>query len=366
MMSRSLRRLTGANGDRQAWTSLFRHFNQTHGSGNSAYKPGEKIAIKVNFVGLIFTERNIDAKTYDLGGRRIDYMNTSPQIIRALLRQLVRNAGVKQEDIAVGDPLSLFPNQYYQLLRAEFPNVRYLDRNGGNENHPRTAVAPSTVPLYWSARPEGKTQDYVPTFYADAKYVINLANLKSHVMAGVTLCAKNHFGSLIRTPPQSGYFDMHSSLAGRSPGMGKYRDLVDLIGHAHLGGKTMLYLIDGLYPGVHPTDNAPRKWASAPFNGNWAASLLASQDPVAIDSVGLDFLWTEWDNYPRMPGVDDYLHEAALAENPPSGTFYDPNHATPSVRLGSLGAHEHWNNATDRKYSRNLGRKAGIELIAAN
>jgi hypothetical protein len=26
--------------------------------------------------------------------------------------------------------------------------------------------------------------------------------------------------------------------------------------------------------------------------------------------------------------------------------------------------HEHWNNATARKYSRNLGGKEGIELIA--
>jgi hypothetical protein len=32
--------------------------------------------------------------------------------------------------------------------------------------------------------------------------------------------------------------------------------------------------------------------------------------------------------------------------------------------LTSLGVHEHWNNATERKYSRNMGRKEGIELIA--
>jgi hypothetical protein len=32
--------------------------------------------------------------------------------------------------------------------------------------------------------------------------------------------------------------------------------------------------------------------------------------------------------------------------------------------LTSRGVHEHWNNATARKYSRNLGGKEGIELIA--
>ena len=363
MMSLTVQRLTGETGDRRSWDALFRNFNQTHGGGNATYKKGEKIAIKVNFVGCIFGEKNIDPKTYDLGGRRLDYMNTSPQMIRALLRQLVKHAGANQEDIYVGDPLSLFPEQYYSLLHREFPNVHYMDYSGGSEGHPRMKVAASNVPFYWSSRPAGKTQDYVPVHYAEAKYLVNMANLKAHTMAGVTLCAKNHFGSLFRTPPQSGYFDMHASTAGRSPGMGKYRDMVDLMGHAHLGGKTLMYFIDGLYPGIHPSDNVPRKWSTAPFNGTWAASLLASQDPVAIDSVGLDFLWAEWDNYPRMPGADDYLHEAALAEHPPSGTYYDPNHPVATVRLASLGTHEHWNNSQDRQYSRNLGKREGIELV---
>lgn len=361
MMSESVQRLTGESTDRKAWDALFRSFNQAHGAGDAAYKKGEKIAIKVNLVGCIFTERNIDPKTYELSGKRIDYMNASPQMIRALLRQLVKAAGVNQADISVGDPLSLFPEQYYQLLAGEFPDVHYMDYNGDSEGHPRTKVEPSAVPLYWSSRPEGNERDFIPVHYVEAKYVINMANLKSHASAGVTLCAKNHFGSLIRTPPQKGYFDMHDSLPQRTPGLGKYRDMVDLIGHAQLGGKTMVYFIDGLYPGVHPMGLAPRKWAT--FNGTWAASLLASQDPVAIDSVGLDFLSAEWDDYPRMQGVDDYLHEAALADHPPSGTFYDPNHATPTVRLASLGVHERWNNPREKQYSRNLGKPEGIELV---
>jgi len=31
--------------------------------------------------------------------------------------------------------------------------------------------------------------------------------------------------------------------------------------------------------------------------------------------------------------------------------------------LASLGVHEHWNSAKEMKYSRNLGRKDGIELM---
>ena len=64
------------------------------------------------------------------------------------------------------------------------------------------------------------------------------------------------------------------------------------------------------------------------------------------------------------PGTDDYLHEAAQANNPPSGTFYDPDHSGNVKRLASLGVHEHWNNPREKKYSRNLGTGNGIELVA--
>ena len=77
--------------------------------------------------------------------------------------------------------------------------------------------------------------------------------------------------------------------------------------------------------------------------------------------MGLDILSQEWPDEVRIPAVDDYLHEAALANDPPSGTLYDPDgDGTP---LRGLGVHEHWNNAADRKYSRNLGKGTGIELI---
>jgi hypothetical protein len=74
----------------------------------------------------------------------------------------------------------------------------------------------------------------------------------------------------------------------------------------------------------------------------------------------LDFLWEEWPAVVRIGGVEDYLHEAALAGNPPSNTIYDPDND--GMRLQSLGVHEHWNNPIDKQYSRNLGTGNGIEL----
>jgi hypothetical protein len=360
MVAHGLLELTGDTAAPKAWDQLFRHHNKACGRGETGYRPGEKIMIKVNFVGCIRGGGNVNPDTYDLE-KRPDYMNTSPQMILALLRQLIRSAGVPETDLCVGDPLGYFPNELYAPLHAEFPNVRYVDCAG---KFGRTQAKPSTVPFHWSCRPQATRPDFAPAVYAEASYLVNLANLKAHTGAGVTLCAKNHYGSLVRSPTERGYYEMHRSAFAKETKA--YRTAVDLMGHAHFGGKTFLFLIDGLYPGKHPIDAAPRKWNSAPFNGQWASSLLVSQDPVAIDSVGFDFLWTEWEDFPRQPGADDYLHEAALADNPPSGTFYDPNHSTNVTRLASLGVHEHWNSATEKKYSRNLGKDEGIELVKAS
>jgi len=195
----------------------------------------------------------------------------------------------------------------------------------------------------------------------------------------MTVCGKNHYGSLIRGPDgwawgeKKNYYDLHQSLPllRYTPGRGHYRAVVDLMGHDQLGGKTVLYLIDGLYGGYY-FDGTPYKWKTPPFNGDWPSSLFASQDPMAIDSVAYDFLLAEWPQVVcdgqgppdgLQGGAQDYLHEAALANKPPSGTFYDPE--ADGTPLSSLGVHEHWNNAADKKYSRNLGVGQGIELISS-
>ena len=363
MMDQAIRALAGEEESAAAWDTLFRHFHRIQDKGDIGYRPGEKIVIKVNFVGCIRAwnrSKVTKIEQYDL--RRADYMNTSPQMIVALLRQLKDHAGVKEADITVGDTLCDFPNEFYKMCHKEFSNVRYLDYVGA---FGRTRARRSSVPLYWSTPDAaGKETDYLPVSYVEADYLINMANLKSHNdFAGITLCAKNHYGSLVRTPPAKGHFNMHDDLPFVRPGMGHYRPLVDLMGHKHLGGKTLLYLIDGLYAGKHAKERSPRKWHSPPFNGDWSSSLFVSQDPVAIDAVGFDFLRAEWDDAPHRSGTNDYLVEAALANDPPSGTFYDPDHDGNATRLGSLGVYEHWNNPNDKHYSRNAGTGPGIELV---
>ena len=89
--------------------------------------------------------------------------------------------------------------------------------------------------------------------------------------------------------------------------MGSYSPLVDLMGHEHLGGKTLLYLIDALY-GQEDQMAPVTRFKS--FGNDWSSSLFASQDPVAIDSVGLDFLRAEPQAIfaQRVENIDNYLH----------------------------------------------------------
>jgi hypothetical protein len=384
MVSKSIRALAGESTDEAAWEAIFKYFNNSRGKGDIGYEAGEKIAIKINLTTCNARSWQVDPVTYDKRASIMNRIDNSPQMILALLRQLVYTAGADPCDITVGDPTGMFPNYAYNMLHPEFPNVRYMDNYGGPKTVPedpnrRTRAEFSDVAFYWSTPDADDTkQDYLPVCFAEADYIINFSVLKGHG-AGITLCAKNHYGSLIRCPDgylrdveyeySDDYYDMHDSLSPTSSGMGHYRALVDLMGHSQLGGKTLLYLVDGLFGGYY-WDAHPYKWEMEPFNGDWPSSLFASQDAVAIDSVGYDFLLEEWPHVVNTPasqgGAEDYLHEAAEANDPCSGTFYDPDNDGNVVRLESLGVHEHWNNPIDKQYWRNLYPQtgAGIELVA--
>lgn len=354
MVSDSLRLLTGASTDAAAWAALFRHHNVTHGRGDVGYQPGELVTVKLN---LNCSKRQSDAAP--------GYYNT-PQVSRSLLRQLVQAAGVRPSDIVVYDASRLASDPMFAACHAEFPEIRFEDRDGADGRF-RTEPDKQTA-VYFS---DGKTPDsgrtFLPKCVTRATYLINAAVLKGHSLAGATLCAKNHFGSVFREDagpqdPHKGWnpSHMHDGILVRDRVPGSYNPLVDLMGHRHFGGKTILYLLDALYAAPHQSV-APERWESAPFNGHWTASLLLSQDPVAIDSVGVDFLAAEPTVKLMVGGVDDYLHEAALADRAPSQTRYTPEGTAAS--LSSLGVHEHWDSPQTKRYSRNLGLARGIELV---
>jgi hypothetical protein len=357
MVSQAIQTLTGHTSDSESWDALFRNFNQSHNRGNVGYATGEKIVIKLNL--------NCGASG---GYSRADLrkIDTSPQIAFAILNQLINYAGVAQADISIGDPGRNFDDIYWNKCHSVFPDVKYWGAGNG-----RTPIVQSSNPVLMTS--DGQMQNYLPTCYLEATYMINIPVLKQHHRAGASLSSKNHFGTFV--PFLGSAFSLHYSLpCTQGDGnvdngdYGSYRIFVDFIGHKDLGGKTILYLFDGLWSSTNYGD-PPWKWRMAPFNNAYPGSIFASQDAVAIESVGFDFLYAEFydgnpsgNAFPQYAGVDDFLHQAADSVNWPSGFAYDPENDGTYLPK-SMGVHEHWNNATDMKYTRNLGTGTGIELV---
>jgi hypothetical protein len=385
MVQTSLLNLVGRSTIRDAWDALFVHFNTMQGKGAIGYQSGEKIFIKTNGIGSTVVDSSNHTIT-DL----TSYVEarTSPQPVLALLRGLITEYGVSQEDISVGDPQRDIQNEYWDLWHTEFPDVNYICHKGGEG---RTIAAKGRAPsVFYSDRGavlrSGSWSDmsvgypiYQDTLYAvfeEADYLIYVGALKVHERAGMTVLGKLDFGSHVR----GNAMHLHMGLVnpdGFSPagnknsrfGYNEYRVLVDLMGHTKLGGNAMLYLVDGLWGGAGANLKAV-KFKMAPFNNDWPSLILMSQDPIALESVCYDILKAEFtadkhaETYPQMIGVDDHLHQAADSAHWPVGVRYDPEND--GTVIGSLGVHEHWNNATTMEYSRNLGTGNGIELLKVN
>jgi hypothetical protein len=340
MVSRSIRGLTNQKSDAQAWNAIFHYFNRTHGRGIGGYKAGEKIGIKVNM-----------NNTSDHG--TTDQINSSPHVILSLVRQLSGPGRVHPRSITIFDSSRFIPSNFYEKIHREFPEVVFVDHIGG-DGRVKAEFKPNAIPFSVA----GRNATGLDTTVVEASYLIDAALLKGHVGTGVTLCAKNLFGA---TSINSDWHkNAHDGFDHKRDRSANYSAFTDFLGHRDLGEKTALFLIDGLFGNDNVGGPPHRKWRMAPFNDAWPNSIFMSLDGVAIDSVGFDFLTSEWPDLPDVANSDNYLREAALADNPPSKTFYDPEHD--GVRCRSLGVYEHWNNAVDKKYSRNLGRKDGIDL----
>ncbi|MBN1695290.1 DUF362 domain-containing protein [candidate division WOR-3 bacterium] len=361
MLSNALQMLTGEETDSAAWNAIFHHYNQTHERGDVGYTSGEKIVIKIN----LNSSANYGSNTID----------TSPHITLAILKQLINVVGAAEENISIGDPGRTVTNLYWDKCHSVFSDVNYWGDYGG-----RTPIVQSDSLVFFTS--DGEVEDWLPECYLEAGYMINIAVFKKHHRAGISLSTKNHLGSFVKfNGDASHYHYTYPSTEGDgnvdNGEYGVYRNGVDFMAHEHLGGKTIIYIVDGIW-GSTNWGHPPIKWRMAPFNNDWPSSIFVSQDPVAIESVGFDFLYNEFDEdhptegtpgvqsgpFPRYAGVDDFLHQAADSANWTDDIpYYDPEGDGTPIPW-SLGVHEHWNNSIEMKYSRNLGEDEGIELLS--
>ena len=329
MIPEAVMQLTGELTAKKAWQALFRHFNKTHGRGNRGYRKGERIAVKLNLNNAITHHDTIE-------------LNSSPFVTLSLVRSMVRDGGVRQQDIIVCEPSRAITDSIYDKVHREFPEVRMIDNIGG-DGREKCEYYPEQI-VY--SVDNGKMARGLAKCIVDADYLINSALLKTHSGPGVTLTTKNWYGStdINLLWRQNAHNNVSQDKRHGKPG---YKTFVDWMTHKNMGQKCMLFLIDGTY-GSRDVNGAPNpKWQKEPFNGDWACSLIVSQDEVACDAVGMDIIIGEWPEFGSLNYCDEYLREAALIPNAPSGTVYKQD-GRPVEK--PLGLFEHWN--SEHKYTK--------------
>jgi len=378
-------KLTGKKDLAKSWDAMFKFFNEKKLNKKNGYTKGEKIFVKINQGQSRWVLSQADKdngfaipRTIQKGQERnkasLIPTETGPYAVLELLRELVNEAGVNQEDISVGDPMCPIWAHNYDVWVKEFPSVKYLDKYSTKFGRTLTTVTEEPLVFY----SDKKTNDKLYDVIKNANYMITMAVLKSHGAAGISLTAKSNFGNIGRATANHLHYSHVANRREGTPvntGYHKYRVFVDLMGSKYLGQNTLFWFVEGLYGGGADETKGPVKYFMPPFNNDWCNSMFMSLDPVAIESVGYDFLRTEWDGVhkhdavnnqweamPNAYGVEDYIHQAADPANWPEGVVYDPDNSGKPVPV--LGVHEHWNNPIDKQYSRNLGTGNGIELVS--
>ncbi len=357
MVSDSLCAIAGTSNEAEAWDALFEDLNRRCYGEEKGYTEGEKIAIKLNMNAVSSDTLATNA------------IIPTPCVLRALLSSMVLHGGVRPEDIILYDVTRVIPTYLKDYIgKDELAGVQYVYLGSEPNLKDEDAL------IVWSNEIVGDDA-YLPKCVSEATYIINYANMKKHTLAGFTATTKNHFGSIItdvnpnRAPATAGLHELICATEAVYSGKtiyprpyASYTPLVDIIANRDVGQKTLLYFVDAVATTAGQNDQLTQAMRWETMGNKFPCSIFMSQDPIAIDSVCLDFLLSE----PNMRLVadapmDNYLIEAATAPNAPSGTVYKDGHGNRITQ--SLGVHEHWYDAKSKEYSRNKGAAEGIELI---
>lgn len=322
MVREAIMQITGEKTAKKAWTALFKHFNSQHGRGNKGYRKGEKIAVKLNLNNALTHRDTIE-------------LNSSPFVTLAIVRSMVNDGGIQQSDIILCEPSRAITDSIYNKVYREFPGVTFIDNIGG-DGRVKCEYYPDMITY---SADNGNLARGLAKCIVDADYLINTSLLKLHNGPGVTLTSKNWYGAtdINLVWRRNGHSNFSPDKRNGKPG---YKTFVDFIAHKHLGQKTLLFLIDGTYGSRHVNFKPFPKWQKAPFNNDWACSLIVSQDEVACDAVAMDMLISEWPEYGSLNYCDEYLLEAATIPNTHSGTVYKQDGKPLEKPLGLM---EHWN-----------------------
>jgi hypothetical protein len=177
MTSRLVRNLSGRTNGKQAWDALFRCFNESHKTGGSGYRPGERIAIKVN----CNQDRSTEWGEPGQGGRPGVAQNglPSPHAVVAIVTQLIEVAGVRGEDIMLYDATGSrnVGQPILTRIRAnsnpQFQAVKFLAGDDYNLGGRLSAVPDAANPVRFAKADVPNA--YLPRQVTEATYLINMS-----------------------------------------------------------------------------------------------------------------------------------------------------------------------------------------------
>ena len=258
MFASALQALTGAPSPTDACLRLI-----------PTYQPGDKIAIKINVNNQAGQSNQIDA--------------TAP-VLNALLLALISVKGVPEGDVYVYDvsrPISAV------RIRNRVPwNVNFVAAGSS------LAQADTNAPISF----RGIGTQYCPLVLTQAQHLIDLCLYKDHLYVLATMGMKNHFGTTRPSPA-----NLHAPIN---------QNISDLNATPHIRDKTRLIVGDALF-GVYTGGpyGEPQQWATFP-GGPTPNSLFLGFDPVATESVMIDYLIAEQVHRGIPLLSHDYLHDA--------------------------------------------------------
>jgi len=268
MVEQGVKALTDQPTAQAAWETIL-----------SDYSDGDVVGIKINgndFPNFLNNHNNI---------------NTEPHLINAIIRG-VKTAAVPEADIWVIEPSGgtsrYFPQYYYDIIHALYPNVPLMDRSDTSFG----ANAELLVTFPYTGN------QYITDQMAEIDHLIIVPIMKAITPSwGLTGAIKMMQGN-IQSPG-----DLHNYLGRTSA------DNPDVLiyQNPHIIGKTRLLVGDGLFgtwTGIHftggyggadslssPCNDIPKPWIT--FNDEAPNCLFFGVDPVALDCVMYDHILAE-------------------------------------------------------------------------
>jgi uncharacterized protein (DUF362 family) len=224
MLDASITKLTGLNDARSAWAALFR--------------PGERIAIKVNAFSNSIIWTHVPLVT---------------EVTNSL-----QEAGIPAKNITIYDYRTVELTRAGFTVNVDGPGVRCTGIDGNIEKD-ETKVMSKKINL--------------GSVLKNCDALINMPVLKSHMLSGISFAMKNHFGSIFY-PDLLHSYDM--------------KEIAALNALVEIKDRTRLIIGDALAANLRYANSFPY------WREDWIGdSIFMSFDPVAHDTMGLKLLVSE-------------------------------------------------------------------------